>query len=216
MIAQKLSNNKIAITSGNVGRKDALQTIEDLRVSEFFRLSRAARNWEKSLNDKRDIMFTTYENEHSKVCKEFDSIYQRRQLFIELDSKRILEEEQIKLSNEQEKEPKEEKSQVKATYKSLVIGTSKLIRIPSKQIIKIVRRKGKGDSNNKINCVCINNKVREEFFSDCKKLQHYQYSKVYEIMYEEDSKEIYEKWDSLITQEYEKGLPSSILEEMEE
>lgn len=82
MIAQKLKNNKIAI-GNSAPRKDAIEIIEDLRVGEFFSLTRAARNWNESLNDKRDLIFTSYENEHSKICKEFDRIYARRKLFIE-------------------------------------------------------------------------------------------------------------------------------------
>ena len=43
----------------------------------------------------RDIMFTTYENEHSKVCKEFDAMYQRRQSWIEYQNKKVEEEESL-------------------------------------------------------------------------------------------------------------------------
>ena len=84
MLAQKLKNNKIAIINDdNQRRKDALQTIEDLKIGELFLLSRTTKNWDKSLNDKRDIIFTTYESEQSKVCKEFDRLYQKRQLWLE-------------------------------------------------------------------------------------------------------------------------------------
>lgn len=208
MVAQKLKNNKIAISSGSNARKDALQTIEDLRVGEFFRLSRAARNWEKSLNDKRDIMFTTYENEHSKVCKEFDTIYQRRQLWAELLAKRVEEDakkvdETVNHLNEtvSTSNPKE-----KISYKSSTVGTSKLIRIPGKQIIKITRRKGSNDTLNRPNCVCIDNLLREEFFTDVKKTFYFKNYKVYEIMCNEEDKEVFEKWDKKVTEIYNLGL----------
>lgn len=208
MVAQKLKNNKIAISSGNNARKDALQTIEDLRVGEFFKLSRAARNWDKSLNDKRDIMFTTYENEHSKVCKEFDSIFERRRMWNELLAKR--EEEESKKAEElcaQLIEKPASNDREKTSYKSSVVGTSRLIRIPNKQIIKITRRKGKSDSQNRPNCVCIDNLLREEFFADVKKTSYFKDRKVYEFIYTEEEKEVYEKWDKKITEIYNLGLP---------
>ena len=213
MIAQKLKNNKIAITSGNSGRKDAIQTIEDLRVGEFFKLSRASRNWEKSLNDKRDIMFTTYENEHSKVCKEFDAIYQKRQFWKEYLNKKVEEEYTIenetkcvKTSNKEEN-LKEKSSHVKTYYKSNVVGTSRLIKLESKKTIKIVKRKGSKDATNRANSVCINNKLREEFFFDCKSTSTFnKANKIYEIVCTEKDKDLYEKWDSIIKGIFEKGL----------
>ena len=220
MIAQKLKNNKIAISSGKP-RKDAIETIEDLRVGEFFRLSRASRNWDKSLNDRRDIMFTTYENEHSKVCKEFDAMYQRRQSWIEYQNKKVEEEESLnfeqtnnlkeenQIANETEaiSLARDEKPKIKNYYKSNVIGTSRLIKIKSKETIKIVRRKGPKDSTNRPNSVCINNKLREDFFSDCKKTSTFHKdNKTYEIINTKEDNPIYEKWDSIIKNVFQEGF----------
>ena len=206
MIAQKLKNYKIAITSGNVGRKDALETIEDLKVGEFFKLSQAARNWDKSLNDTRDIMFTTYENEHSKVCKEFDSIITRRKAWEEYNYKRRQEEDtSITLKVEDEEKP-ERKAPVR--FKSNIKGTSRLIRIPTKKSVKIVRRKGLGDCYDKINSICITNKQREEFFADVKNSKWFQNLEVGAKDYKINGNigedlSLYEKWDKIISYVFE-------------
>lgn len=215
MNAQKLRNNKIAV--GNTKpRKDAIQVIENLRTAEFFCLVRSARNWEKSLNDRRDIMFTTYENEHSKVCKEFDRIFERHRLFDErVKTFQELKEELVtRAKPPQLSEPVTEATNIEQIeeisrpeiYKSDIVGTSKLIRIPKKQIIKIARRKGINDNNNKVNSVCIDNRLREEFFKDCKTTQHFEDTKLYELMYNEFDMNVYEKWDQIMKEVYEKGL----------
>lgn len=207
MIAQKLKNNRIAITSGNVGRKDALETIEDLRVGEFFKLSRAARNWDKSLNDKRDIMFTTYENEHSKVCKEFDAIVARRKAWEEYNSKKSQEEEIHSVVANVKMEENEEKK-FSTRFKSEISGTSRLIRVPTKKSIKIVRRKGLSDCYDKVNSICITNKQREEFFADVKKSKWFQSLEVSAKDYKingnmEGDLPLYEKWDKIISYVFE-------------
>lgn len=221
MNAQKLRNNKIAV--GNTKpRKDALQVIENLRTAEFFSLVKAARNWDKSLNDRRDIMFTTYENEHSRVCKEFDRIFERRRLFdereremLELDCQQSQIERVTEVSPSKECVKQDEKStspkeisEIKrnSSYKSTVIGTSRLIKIPKKQVIKIARRKGMNDRNNKVNSVCIDNRLREMFFADCKKGKHFEDTRLYEIMYNEYDKDIYEKWSKIVDEVFQEGL----------
>ena len=96
----------------------------------------------------------------------------------------------------------------KPSYTSKTKGTAKLIRVP---VRKIIKRKGSSDNNNRINSVCIDNKLRDEFFSDCKKLQHYINTKKYEIIYnseEEETKLLYNKWDNLMLDIYYKELPS--------
>lgn len=207
MIAQKLKNNRIAVTSGNVGRKDALETIEDLKVGEFFRLSQAARNWDKSLNDKRDIMFTTYENEHSKVCKEFDAIVARRKAWEEYNSKKSQEEETHPAAANVKMEENEGKK-FPTRFKSEISGTSRLIRIPTKKSIKIVRRKGLSDCYDKANSICITNKQREEFFADVKKSKWFQSLEVGVKDYKingnmEGDLPLYEKWDKIISYVFE-------------
>lgn len=212
MNAQKLANNKIALSSKAV-RKDAIEVIEDLKVSEFFRLSRAAKTWSENLDDKRDIIFTTYENENSKVCKEFDRIVQRRKLF----SERMFEvkEEEAESNKQEELKIVEEippqaitdnNKQKAISYNSTIKGTSRLLRIPKKQIIKIVRRKGLVDDNNRPNSVCISNTTREEFFHDVKQSKHFAQYGVYELMYSEKDKSYYEKWDSIMSKIYDEGL----------
>ena len=218
MIAQKLRNNKIAI--GNVSmRKDAVQTIHNLKTSEFFALVRSARNWDKSLNDTRDIMFTTYENEHYKVCKEFDKIYERRELqesrekaFRELVDTTMKSKQETTADHVVTKETKQKKEELLVQPKKLVnyvsdcIGTSKLVRIPSKQIIKIARRKNERDNINKVNSVCIDNRLRELFFTDCKHSQHFYDTNLYELMYSKEDKLVYEKWDAIMDDIYRIGL----------
>lgn len=212
MNAQKLANNKIALSSKAV-RKDAIEVIEDLKVSEFFRLSRAAKTWSENLDDKRDIIFTTYENENSKVCKEFDRIVQRRRLF----SEKLFEikEEEAKSNNQEELKIIEEipsqaitdnNKQKAISYNSTIKGTSRLLRIPKKQVIKIVRRKGLIDDNNRPNSICISNTMREEFFHDVKQSKHFAQCGVYELMYSEEDKSYYEKWDSIMNKIYDEGL----------
>ena len=208
MNAQKLRNNKIAIGSTKP-RKDAVQVIENLRTAEFFCLVRAARNWDKSLNDRRDIILTTYENEQSKVCKEFNRIFERRKLFEEKERElHMLESKQAENSENSKSEYVKPQVDINklVVYKSNVIGTSKLIRIPKKQIIKIIRRKGTTDNSNKQNSVCIDNRLRESFFADCKQTQHFDDTKLYEIMYNEFDKDIYNKWDSIMDNIYKNGL----------
>lgn len=228
MIAQKLKNNKIAI-GNTTTRKDAIQTVQDLKTGEFYALVRAARNWDKSLNDTRDIMFTTYENEHSKVCKEFDKIYERRQSklirekeFVELvassdaDKSVVNKQEQVetkaKVSRKERKKPSTENNNNNTATRKLVnyasdcIGTSKLVRIPTRQIIKIARRRNDRDNVNKVNSVCIDNRLRELFFADCKKCQHFQETNVYELMYSKQDRNIYEKWDAIMDEVYKEGL----------
>ena len=217
MNAQKLANNKIALSSKAV-RKDAIEVIEDLKVSEFFRLSRAAKTWSENLDDKRDIIFTTYENENSKVCKEFDKIIQRRKLFevklneikLEEDSKATSickSEDGIKLIEDIPPEAITSNVKEKAiSYNSTIKGTSRLLRIPKKQIIKIVRRKGLIDDNNRPNSVCISNTMREDFFHDVKQSKHFSTYGLYEIMYSEEDKNYYEKWDKLMVKINEEGL----------
>lgn len=211
MNAQKLKNNKIALSS-KAPRKDAIQVIEDLKTAEFFSLTRAARNWSENLDDRRDIIFTTYENEDSKVCKEFDRIFNRRKFFemrlSELGCKEETDPEKIVMVKEEiapdaitDKAPKKYVS-----YNSTIKGTSRLLRIPKKQIIKIVRRKGLIDDNNRVNSVCIDNKMREEFFKDVKSTEHYRDAGLYEVMYSEVDKSVYEKWDTIIKNIYEEGL----------
>ena len=211
MNAQKLVNNKIALSSKAV-RKDAIEVIEDLKVSEFFKLSRAAKTWSENLDDKRDIIFTNYENENSKVCKEFDRILQRRKLFEEKLSKITINED-ISLSDLKniEETPKEvaainNNKQKAISYNSTIKGTSRLLRIPKKQIIKIVRRKGLIDDNNRPNSVCISNSMREEFFHDVKSTKRFSDLGLYEILYTEEDKQYYEKWDSIMIKIYDEGL----------
>ena len=212
MNAQKLANNKIALSSKAV-RKDAIEVIEDLKVSEFFRLMKSARTWSENLDDKRDIIFTSYENENSKVCKEFDRILQRRNYFDEqlkkfnAESVKVESENTVKIVEEIPADAITSNNKQKAiSYNSTIKGTSRLLRIPKKQIIKIVRRKGLIDDNNRPNSVCIDNKMREEFFHDVKSTKRFSEFGLYEILYTESDKNMYEKWDSIIKSIYEEGL----------
>lgn len=224
MNAQKLANNKIALSSKAV-RKDAIEVIEDLKVSEFFRLSRAAKTWSENLDDKRDIIFTAYENESSKVCKEFDRILQRRKLFQvklnEIESEEVSksvtgtgckpENNDVKLIEDIPPEAITSNAKEKTiSYNSTIKGTSRLLRIPKKQIIKIVRRKGLIDDNNRPNSVCISNTMREEFFHDVKQSKHFNNCGMYEFMYSDGDKSYYEKWDKLMTNIYEEGLQKCV------
>ena len=211
MNAQKLKNNKIALSS-KAPRKDAIEVIEELRVSEFYAIMKAARNWSENLDDRRDIVFTTYENENSKVCKEFDRIVKRRAIF-EQKLIKIKDEEctpkndELKVIEEIPPQAITDNNKTKSiSYNSEIKGTSRLLRIPKKQIIKIVRRKGLIDDNNRPNSVCIDNKLREEFFHDVKSTKRFSDLGLYEILYTEEDKQYYEKWDSIMRSIYEEGL----------
>ena len=211
MNAQKLKNNKIALSS-KAPRKDAIEVIEDLRVSEFYAIMKAARSWSENLDDRRDIVFTTYENESSKVCKEFDRIVKRRAVF-EQRLTEIKQEEytpkadEVKVIEEIPPQAITDNNKIKSiSYNSEIKGTSRLLRIPKKQTIKIVRRKGLIDDNNRLNSVCIDNKLREEFFHDVKSTKRFSDLGLYEILYTEEDKQYYEKWDAIMQSIYEEGL----------
>ena len=92
------------------------------------------------------------------------------------------------------------------SYKSEINGTSKLIRISKKQIIKIVRRKNERDNINRVDSVCIDNELREQFFADCKQTQYFKNMKKYEIMNTEKDKNIYNKWDFIMDEVYKGGI----------
>lgn len=230
MIAQKLKNGQIAI--GNAERKDAVETIYDLRVAEFYRLSKCTRNWSSAITDKRDIMYAQAP-EDSKLLKEFDKIYAKRKLFEERLAEKVrLEEETAKaeelnsaVKNSNNDIPKpiriavensastvEEDHEITKPrpiwYDSTITGTSRLIRIPSKQIIKISRRKGSSDNTNRPNSVCIDNITREEFFKDVKASHYFNglRFKVYELQNIQEDNEVYEKWNNIVTKVYEEGL----------
>lgn len=93
-----------------------------------------------------------------------------------------------------------------AKFESLVHGTSRLVRLPSVGIIKIVRRKGKASMHiTSMNSVCINDDIRELFFKDCKDSNEY-IAGVYEIS-RRDSK-LYKKWDEYMTSQYKNQFMS--------
>ena len=206
MIAQKLKNNYIAIGQNTTLRDDALEVIYELRVGEFYRLSKATNDWVERLADKRDIMFVKYDDENAKICKEFDKILSRRKLFVEKQEARFSEEEALQEEASEALATKADKPIKKPSYPSPMIGTSRLLRIPSKQIIKICKRKGKSDNYNKQNSVCISNECRELFFSDVKKTEHFKTSHLYELLNSNEDANIYNKWDAHITKIYEAGL----------
>ena len=62
------------------------------------------------------------------------------------------------------------------------------------------------DDNNRPNSVCIDNKMREEFFHDVKSTKRFSDIGLYEILYTEEDKQYYEKWDSIMQSIYEEGL----------
>lgn len=201
MIAQKLADNYIAIGQNTTIRTDAIEVIYELRVAEFYRLVKSTNNWVDRLADKRDIMFAHYTNEDAKICKEFDRIFARRKLFVENVEKRVNSETAVT-----EDIPTTVTKREKVYYKSKMLGTSKLVRIPSKQLIKITRRKGKTDCTNKPDVVCISNECRERFFSDVKKTEHYRNTKAFEMLYSIEDKDMYERWSAHIDKIYNTGL----------
>lgn len=88
----------------------------------------------------------------------------------------------------------------KLKYQSPIDGTSKLIRLASKGEIQIAFRKGKTTFNqNSYDCVCIDNKVREQFFSACKKAEHYKPGK-YKILKADIDDYLY--WDQFMHSEF--------------
>lgn len=204
MIAQKLKNNYIAIGQNTTLRGDAIEVVYELRVGEFYKLVKSTNNWMDKLSDKRDIIFAHYMDDNAKIVKEFNKIFAKRKLFykkaleVQPEAENIVEVEPVVDTKLQTEE--------KESYPSSMVGTSKLLRIPSKQIIKIVRRKGKKDCINKPNAVCISNECRERFFSDVKKTEHYKNTKLFELMYSNDDKSMYERWSCHVDKIYNKGL----------
>lgn len=87
---------------------------------------------------------------------------------------------------------------VSKAFKSNVAGTSVLIRDPIKQIIRIAKRDG--DETNTINRMCIDNEIRERFFSDAKRSTYFRTNKKYAI--DKIDKSIYDYWDIMINNMY--------------
>lgn len=178
-----------------------------------------------------------YAPEDSKLLKEFDKIYNKRKLFEEKLMEKARQEEEINKAEKVDvpvknsnvtsstdvpkpiritaensvttvKELNETTKPRPIWYESTVNGTSRLIRIPSAQTIKISRRKGISDNTNRPNSVCIDNAMREEFFKDVKASSYFNNLrfKVYELQNIQEDSEIYEKWNSIVTKVYEEGL----------
>ena len=194
MIAQKLRDGQIAV-GNNSQRKDAVEIIEDLRVSEFYKLVKCTRNWTSQINDRRDVMYAQAPD-GSKLKKIFDEIYNRRKLF---------EEKLNGLKEDEVSEPIDIKPEIKANrYLTNVEGTARLVLIKAKNTIIMIKRKSHSDKYNKENSVCISNDLREEFFKDSKKLIKSVGGK-FEIR-KSDCEETFNKWSNLITNIYQEGL----------
>ena len=194
MIAQKLRDGQIAV-GNNSPRKDAVEIIEDLRVSEFYKLVKCTRNWTSQINDRRDVMYAQAPD-GSKLKKIFDEIYNRRKLF---------EEKLNGLKEDEVSEPIDIKPEIKANrYLTNVEGTARLVLIKAKNTIIMIKRKSHSDKYNKENSVCISNDLREEFFKDSKKLRKSVGGK-FEIR-KSDCEETFNKWSNLITNIYQEGL----------
>lgn len=194
MIAQKLRDGQIAIGNSSP-RKDSIEIIEDLKVSEFYKLVKCTRNWTSQINDRRDIMYAQAPD-GSKLKKVFDEIYSRRKLF---------EEKLYGFKEEESLEPLYVKSETKVKrYITDVEGTARLILIKAKNTITMMKRKSHSDKYNKENSVCISNDLREEFFKDSKKLRKNINGK-FEIR-KSDCEETFNKWSNLINSIYQEGL----------
>ena len=194
MIAQKLRDGQIAV-GNNSQRKDAVEIIEDLRVSEFYKLVKCTRNWTSQINDRRDVMYAQAPD-GSKLKKIFDEIYNRRKLF---------EEKLNGLKEDEVSEPIDIKPEIKANrYLTNVEGTARLVLIKAKNTIIMIKRTSHSDKYNKENSVCISNDLREEFFKDSKKLRKSVGGK-FEIR-KSDCEETFNKWSNLITNIYQEGL----------
>ena len=194
MIAQKLRDGQIAV-GNNSPRKDAVEVIEDLKVSEFYKLVKCTRNWTSQINDRRDVMYAQAPD-GSKLKKVFDEIYSRRILFKEKLYDLKKEEELTPLDIRPSREVKR--------YLTNVDGTARLILIKAKNTIVMLKRKSHSDKYNKENSVCISNDLREEFFKDSKKLRKSVGGK-FEIR-KSDCEETFNKWSNLITNIYQEGL----------
>ena len=194
MIAQKLRDGQIAV-GNNSSRKDAVEVIEDLKVSEFYKLVKCTRNWTSQINDRRDVMYAQAPD-GSKLKKVFDEIYSRRILFKEKLYDLKKEEELTPLDIRPSREVKR--------YLTNVDGTARLILIKAKNTIVMLKRKSHSDKYNKENSVCISNDLREEFFKDSKKLRKIVGGN-FEIR-KSDCEETFNKWSNLITNIYQEGL----------
>ena len=194
MIAQKLRDGQIAV-GNNSSRKDAVEVIEDLKVSEFYKLVKCTRNWTSQINDRRDVMYAQAPD-GSKLKKVFDEIYSRRILFKEKLYDLKKEEELTPLDIRPSREVKR--------YLTNVDGTARLILIKAKNTKLMQKRKSRSDKYNKENSVCISNDLREEFFKDSKKLRKSVGGK-FEIR-KSDCEETFNKWLNVINNIYQEGL----------
>ena len=179
MIAQKLENNKIII-GNNLPREDALEVIYNLKVAEFFRLSKCVDNWTR-LDNKKDAIYTIAKN-GSNLLKEFDKIYKRRN--------------REKLNREKVEIIKESKSEI---YSSKVKGSCRLVFLKSRNSVTLLKRYGE-DNLNKPNSVCIDDSTKKEFIKDCNS------KKKTTSIRKTENKELFTKWKNKITELYQGGL----------
>ena len=100
------------------------------------------------------------------------------------------------------KESPESFVDVTTIYKTTVAGTSVLIRDPENKVIKIAKRNG--DDRNSINRVCIDNDIRERFFSDAKCCELYRVYHKYGVSSADYS--AYKYWSDFMNHAYLKGL----------
>ena len=183
MIAQKLKNNKI-IMGNNLPREYAVEIIYNLKVAEFFRLSKCTDNWTR-LENKKDSIYTIAKD-GSNLLNEFDRIYKRRN--------------REKLKQEKTESVKEKKSEI---YSSKVKGSYRLVFLKIRNSISLLKRYGE-DNFNKPNSVCIDDLTKKEFIKDCNSIK-----KTYTInIRKTDNEELFTKWKNKITEIYSGGLDS--------
>ena len=95
------------------------------------------------------------------------------------------------------KTTKRKKVNPEAKFQSPVEGLAKLVKV--KGVIKIAARQGKSTFNQTTpNGVCISNKVRDEFFADCRNIHGS--SGVYYFTKADGG--VYDYWNKVITAEY--------------
>lgn len=155
--------------TGNMS-KETSHHIYLSNMNEFLRMYRSASWYRIEDDDNSDDLYTPYVEKAKEV---FDQLVNKRKnkIIAEVDFSK--------------------------TFESPVAGTSKLIHRPNVGTITIVFRRGKSVTTS--NCVCIDDRVREEFFAECKASPAYKKGK-YVISKEDET--LYRKWVNLMNKEY--------------
>lgn len=161
-------DNMVKITYNDTNETESYNKLRITSIGEFLSLYRAATTW-YNVNNSDDI-FAPYSG---KLKEMLDKIKEKH-------CKKYLNTTEVDLS---------------ASFAASVSGESKLVYMPVHGVIKLARRGGKNVSS--LNSLCITNLMREEFISDCKKINNIKYT-----IDRDAHRNLFDKWVKIIKTEY--------------